>query len=187
MSVSVESGFSSEEVLNSRFPLHRACRDGDVGALCSLLQRTSNPAELAVEDTFYGWTPIHWGAHFGKVRWPRPRWGGAALTISAQTSAYSGRLEARLGHFLVLNVSGGTRPFRRRPDDRAELCTDPVHRFVQGSITASLTLPVGYLQCCISIYFHLTWTGAYQWNGERLTFAYLIGANSKQIKPNLLF
>lgn len=113
--------------------------------------------------------------------------GGGALTISAQTSAYSGRLEARLGHFLVLNVSGGTRPFRRRPDDRAELCTDPVHRFVQGSITASLTLPVGYLQCCISIYFHLTWTGAYQWNGERLTFAYLIGANSKQIKPNLLF
>lgn len=70
MSVGVESGFSSEEVLNSRFPLHRACRDGDVGALCSLLQCTSNPADLAVEDTFYGWTPIHWGAHFGKVaRW----------------------------------------------------------------------------------------------------------------------
>ncbi len=67
MSVGVESGFSSEEVLNSRFPLHRACRDGDVGALCSLLQCTSNPADLAVEDTFYGWTPIHWGAHFGKV------------------------------------------------------------------------------------------------------------------------
>lgn len=68
MSVGVESGFSSEEVLNSRFPLHRACRDGDVGALCALLQRTSNPADLTVEDTFYGWTPIHWAAHFGKVR-----------------------------------------------------------------------------------------------------------------------
>lgn len=67
MSVGVESGFSSEEVLTSRFPLHRACRDGDVGALCSLLQRTSDPADLTVEDTFYGWTPIHWGAHFGKV------------------------------------------------------------------------------------------------------------------------
>ncbi|CAG05843.1 unnamed protein product [Tetraodon nigroviridis] len=67
MSVSVESGFSSEEVLSSRFPLHRACRDGDVGALCSLLQRASNPADLTVEDTFYGWTPIHWGAHFGKL------------------------------------------------------------------------------------------------------------------------
>uniref|UniRef100_A0A3Q3XDA3 Uncharacterized protein n=1 Tax=Mola mola TaxID=94237 RepID=A0A3Q3XDA3_MOLML len=67
MSVGVESGFSSEEVLNSRFPLHRACRDGDVGALCSLLQCTSNPVDLTVEDAFYGWTPIHWGAHFGKL------------------------------------------------------------------------------------------------------------------------
>ncbi|KAI4805798.1 hypothetical protein KUCAC02_010395 [Chaenocephalus aceratus] len=67
MSVGLESGFSSEEVLNSRFPLHRACRDGDVGALCSLLQSTSNPADLSVEDTFYGWTPIHWAAHFGKL------------------------------------------------------------------------------------------------------------------------
>uniref|UniRef100_A0A3Q3IX93 Uncharacterized protein n=1 Tax=Monopterus albus TaxID=43700 RepID=A0A3Q3IX93_MONAL len=67
MSVGVESGFSSEEVLNSRFPLHRACRDGDVGALCSLLQSTSNPAGLTVEDTFYGWTPIHWAAHFGQL------------------------------------------------------------------------------------------------------------------------
>ncbi|KAM4558564.1 ankyrin repeat domain-containing protein 10b [Odontesthes bonariensis] len=67
MSVGLESGFSSEEVLNSRFPLHRACRDGDVGALCSLLQCTSNPTDLTVEDTFYGWTPIHWAAHFGKL------------------------------------------------------------------------------------------------------------------------
>ncbi|XP_034429784.1 ankyrin repeat domain-containing protein 10b [Hippoglossus hippoglossus] len=67
MSAGVESGFSSEEVLNSRFPLHRACRDGDVGALCSLLQCTSNPADLSVEDTFYGWTPVHWAAHFGKL------------------------------------------------------------------------------------------------------------------------
>lgn len=67
MSVSVESGFSSEEVLNSRFPLHRACRDGDVGALCALLQCASSPADLTVEDTFYGWTPIHWAAHFGKL------------------------------------------------------------------------------------------------------------------------
>ncbi|XP_057708376.1 ankyrin repeat domain-containing protein 10b isoform X2 [Corythoichthys intestinalis] len=67
MSVQCESGFSSEEVLNNRFPLHRACRDGDVGALCSFLQTAANPADLAVEDTFYGWTPIHWAAHFGKL------------------------------------------------------------------------------------------------------------------------
>ncbi|XP_034042166.1 LOW QUALITY PROTEIN: ankyrin repeat domain-containing protein 10-like [Thalassophryne amazonica] len=62
-----ESGFSSEEVLNVRFPLHRACRDGDVSALRCLLQCVSSPADLTVEDTFYGWTPIHWAAHFGKL------------------------------------------------------------------------------------------------------------------------
>ncbi|XP_016385199.1 ankyrin repeat domain-containing protein 10-like isoform X1 [Sinocyclocheilus rhinocerous] len=65
MSVGLESGFSSEEVLNIRFPLHRACRDGDVGALCSLLQCSTD--QLAVEDSFYGWTPLHWAAHFGKL------------------------------------------------------------------------------------------------------------------------
>ncbi|KAK7882475.1 hypothetical protein WMY93_028649 [Mugilogobius chulae] len=67
MSTGLESGFSSEEVLTARFPLHRACRDGDVCALFSLLQSVATPADLAVEDTFYGWTPIHWAAHFGKL------------------------------------------------------------------------------------------------------------------------
>lgn len=67
MSVGIESGFSSEEVLNVRFPLHRACRDGDVDALCSLLPRITNQAELVVEDSFYGWTPLHWASHFGKL------------------------------------------------------------------------------------------------------------------------
>lgn len=67
MSVGVESGFSNDEVLNIRYPLHRACRDGDVGALCSLLQRSTNQADLVAEDSFYGWTPIHWAAHFGKL------------------------------------------------------------------------------------------------------------------------
>lgn len=68
MSVGIEAGFSNDEVLNNRFPLHRACRDGDVGALCSLLQCATNQADLVAEDSFYGWTPIHWAAHFGKVR-----------------------------------------------------------------------------------------------------------------------
>ncbi|KAK1167963.1 ankyrin repeat domain-containing protein 10-like [Acipenser oxyrinchus oxyrinchus] len=67
MSVGSESGFSSEEVLNVRYPLHRACRDGDIGALCSLLQHSANKTDLATEDSFYGWTPIHWAAHFGKL------------------------------------------------------------------------------------------------------------------------
>ncbi|XP_063067989.1 ankyrin repeat domain-containing protein 10a isoform X2 [Engraulis encrasicolus] len=63
----IESGFSNDEVLNNRFPLHRACRDGDVGTLCSLLQCATNQADLVAEDSFYGWTPIHWAAHFGKL------------------------------------------------------------------------------------------------------------------------
>lgn len=62
----VEAGFSSEELLSLRFPLHRACRDGDLATLCSLLQQTPR-AHLAAEDSFYGWTPVHWAAHFGKV------------------------------------------------------------------------------------------------------------------------
>ncbi|TRY89249.1 hypothetical protein DNTS_022905 [Danionella cerebrum] len=65
MSVGLESGFSSEELLSLRFPLHRACRDGDVSALCSLLLHGLD--QLAVEDSFYGWTPLHWAAHFGKL------------------------------------------------------------------------------------------------------------------------
>ncbi|XP_014104238.1 PREDICTED: ankyrin repeat domain-containing protein 10 isoform X2 [Pseudopodoces humilis] len=61
-----DAGFSSEELLTLRFPLHRACRDGDLPALCALLQ-SSPRSDLAAEDSFYGWTPIHWAAHFGKL------------------------------------------------------------------------------------------------------------------------
>ncbi|XP_017325609.1 ankyrin repeat domain-containing protein 10 isoform X1 [Ictalurus punctatus] len=67
MSVAGECGFSSEEVLNVRFPLHRACRDGDMLALHSLLHSDTHRAELLTEDSFYGWTPIHWAAHFGRL------------------------------------------------------------------------------------------------------------------------
>uniref|UniRef100_A0ACB8FJE2 Ankyrin repeat domain-containing protein 10 n=1 Tax=Sphaerodactylus townsendi TaxID=933632 RepID=A0ACB8FJE2_9SAUR len=59
------AGFSSEELLALRFPLHRACRDGDLPALCALLQGTPRE-DLVAEDSFYGWTPLHWAAHFGK-------------------------------------------------------------------------------------------------------------------------
>ncbi|XP_049723175.1 ankyrin repeat domain-containing protein 10 [Elephas maximus indicus] len=61
-----EAGFSSEELLSLRFPLHRACRDGDRAALCALLRQAPR-AQLAAEDSFYGWTPVHWAAHFGKL------------------------------------------------------------------------------------------------------------------------
>lgn len=56
---------ASEDLLNSQYPVHRACRDGDISALSLLL--TSSEVDLYQEDGFYGWTPIHWAAHFGKV------------------------------------------------------------------------------------------------------------------------
>ncbi|KAK3569381.1 hypothetical protein QTP86_026890 [Hemibagrus guttatus] len=67
MSAAGECGFSSEEVLSVRFPLHRACRDGDVLALHTLLHSDTPRAGLLSEDSFYGWTPIHWAAHFGRL------------------------------------------------------------------------------------------------------------------------
>ncbi|XP_078061371.1 ankyrin repeat domain-containing protein 10a isoform X3 [Mustelus asterias] len=61
-----ERGFSSEELLALRFPLHRACRDGDTAAVRSLLA-ASPLSHTGLEDNFYGWTPLHWAAHFGKL------------------------------------------------------------------------------------------------------------------------
>lgn len=63
-------GNSSEEILQQQFPLHRACRDGDVQIVAALLgeQNELGPSNgLFQEDTFYGWTPTHWAAYFGKV------------------------------------------------------------------------------------------------------------------------
>ncbi|XP_061692241.1 ankyrin repeat domain-containing protein 10a isoform X2 [Syngnathoides biaculeatus] len=57
--------FSSEdEAFTSMFPIHRACRDGDVGALLSLYQHHTH---LTAEDSCYGWTPIHWAARCGQL------------------------------------------------------------------------------------------------------------------------
>lgn len=67
MSAGGECGFSSEEVLSVRFPLHRACRDGDLLTLSALLQHADHRAALSLEDSFYGWTPLHWAAHFGRL------------------------------------------------------------------------------------------------------------------------
>lgn len=67
MSGGLEARFSGDDVFVSRFPVHRACRDGDVGALVLLLQQLSNHIHLTAEDSFYGWTPIHWAAHYGQV------------------------------------------------------------------------------------------------------------------------
>ncbi len=58
-------GVTTEEILKSNFPLHRACRDGDVETLSLLLVEAQHG--IYVEDSFYGWTPAHWAAYFGKV------------------------------------------------------------------------------------------------------------------------
>ncbi|KAK2493536.1 hypothetical protein MC885_014706 [Smutsia gigantea] len=122
----VEAGFSSEELLSLRFPLHRACRDGDLAALCSLLQQTPR-AHLAAEDSFYGWTPVHWAAHFGKleclVQLVRA---GATLDVSttryAQTPAH---IAAFGGHpqCLVWLIQAGASI--NKPDCEGET---PIHK-----------------------------------------------------------
>ncbi|XP_068446678.1 ankyrin repeat domain-containing protein 10-like [Clinocottus analis] len=56
-----------DELFSSRFPVHCACRDGDVGALVSLSRQLSDPAHLAEEDSKYGWSPLHWAAHYGQL------------------------------------------------------------------------------------------------------------------------
>ena len=58
-------GSTSEEILQKNFPLHRACRDGDTEALSLLLIEAQHG--IYIEDSFYGWTPAHWAAYFGKV------------------------------------------------------------------------------------------------------------------------
>lgn len=56
---------NSEDLLKTRYPLHRACRDGDIESLSLFL--VSGQSNLLQEDEFYGWTPAHWSAYFGQV------------------------------------------------------------------------------------------------------------------------
>lgn len=70
MSLGVDLELCSEEAFTERFPLHRACRDGDVAGLLALLQRLSERSDhghLSTEDSRYGWTPLHWAAHCGQL------------------------------------------------------------------------------------------------------------------------
>ncbi|XP_054480015.1 ankyrin repeat domain-containing protein 10-like [Anoplopoma fimbria] len=53
---------SPDAVFSGRFPLHRACRDGDVRAVEALL-----PAASLEEDSRYGWSALHWAAHYGQL------------------------------------------------------------------------------------------------------------------------
>ena len=57
----------SERVLCDKYPLHKSCRDGEVNLLSNLLQDPGSKEHLTLEDTYYGWTPTHWAAYFGRV------------------------------------------------------------------------------------------------------------------------
>ncbi|XP_015260460.1 PREDICTED: ankyrin repeat domain-containing protein 10-like [Cyprinodon variegatus] len=65
MSAGARAELSADGWLFQHFPIHRACRDGDLVALMSLVE--SNRAHLSAEDSCYGWTPIHWAAHYGQL------------------------------------------------------------------------------------------------------------------------
>ncbi|CAL1601332.1 unnamed protein product [Knipowitschia caucasica] len=69
MSLEADLELSSEEAFLHLFPLHRACRDGDVEALVGLLHRLSEhtAGHLSTEDYRFGWTPLHWAAHYGQL------------------------------------------------------------------------------------------------------------------------
>lgn len=57
-----------ETTLALRFPVHRACRDGDLNSLVHLLSAAPSQTDiLAVQDPFRGWTPALWAAFFGQV------------------------------------------------------------------------------------------------------------------------
>ncbi|KAM8903486.1 ankyrin repeat domain-containing protein 10a [Spinachia spinachia] len=58
-------GLGLDSSSDDLFPVHRACRDGDIGALFSLIQL--NQTHLTAEDSSYGWTPLHWAAHYGQL------------------------------------------------------------------------------------------------------------------------
>ncbi|XP_021359062.1 ankyrin repeat domain-containing protein 10-like isoform X2 [Mizuhopecten yessoensis] len=60
-----DMSFSTDELLKTQFPLHHACRDGDLETVSNLL--SSGDFNLYEEDGLYGWTPVHWAAHFGKL------------------------------------------------------------------------------------------------------------------------
>lgn len=55
----------NEALLQRSYPVHRACRDGDIDCLVSLL--SAGNVDFHEEDDFFGWTPIHWASYFGKV------------------------------------------------------------------------------------------------------------------------
>ncbi|XP_022321207.1 uncharacterized protein LOC111123264 isoform X5 [Crassostrea virginica] len=56
---------STEELFHRNFPVHQACRNGDLESLSALL--SSGNVDFYEEDSFTGWSPLHWAANFGKL------------------------------------------------------------------------------------------------------------------------
>lgn len=54
-----------EMSFHCNYPVHRACRDGDVQTVSMAL--ASDPSLSTSEDYFKHLTPMHWAATFGKV------------------------------------------------------------------------------------------------------------------------
>jgi len=59
------TGAMTERLMYEEFPLHRCCRDGDDASLYRFV--TAGSHSIFTEDSFYGWTPIHWAARFDHV------------------------------------------------------------------------------------------------------------------------
>ena len=56
-----------EELFNTHFPLHAACKQGNVEIVNKVLREIREP-DIYQEDGFRAWTPIHWAAFGGHVR-----------------------------------------------------------------------------------------------------------------------
>nr|XP_053644400.1 ankyrin repeat domain-containing protein 10-like isoform X2 [Cherax quadricarinatus] len=88
----------SENTLSVNFPLHRACRDGDAAALTSLLLHAHAHAHLTLEDTYYGWTPTHWAAYFGKIECLRVLVSGVGNGVAAHPAMTTSRFTQTPAH-----------------------------------------------------------------------------------------
>ena len=49
------------------YPIHLACRDGDVRSLTKFAGPRQDKSNLTEEDSFYHWTPLHFASFFGQV------------------------------------------------------------------------------------------------------------------------
>ncbi|XP_042223056.1 ankyrin repeat domain-containing protein 10-like isoform X2 [Homarus americanus] len=88
----------SENTLSKNFPLHRACRDGDVESLTLLLQQEAARSHITVEDTYYGWTPTHWAAYFGKLECLRVLVSGVGSGVAVHPGMTTSRFTQTPAH-----------------------------------------------------------------------------------------